>query len=141
MELTDKSIRGLPLEGDKGKPEVVYFDDDVKRFGLRIRSTKRTWIIQYRRDGVSKKLTIGDAAVIPAAKARDTAKRRLAEVMLGGDPQDAKQAARGRAAITIKAELEAYPAHWGGRPSGWPSMASNRDATSRGFVRSSDRLK
>jgi hypothetical protein len=108
MELTDKSIRDLPLEVDKGKPEVVYFDDDLERFGLRIRSTKRTWIIQYRWNGVSQKFTIGDAAVIPVAKARDAAKRRLAEVALGGDPQDAKQSARVRAAITIKAKLQAY---------------------------------
>jgi integrase len=107
-KLTDQSIRDLPLEEHKDKAEVVYFDDEVKRFGLRIRSTKRTWIIQYRRDGVSKKLTIGDAAVIPVAKALDAAKKRLAEVTLGGDPQDAKQSAREKAAITIKAKLEAY---------------------------------
>jgi hypothetical protein len=88
-KLTDQSIRDLPLEEHKDKAEVVYFDDEVKRFGLRIRSTKRTWIIQYRRDGVSKKLTIGDAAVIPVARALDAAKKRLAEVTLGGDPQEA----------------------------------------------------
>jgi integrase len=56
-------------------------------------------------------LTIGDAAAIPVAKARDAAKKRLAEVTLGGDPQDAQQAARARAAITIKAKLEDYLAH------------------------------
>ena len=101
MKLTDQSIRGLPLAADKAKSEVVYFDDELERFGLRIRSTKRAWIIQYRRpDGLSKKLTIGDAAAVPVAKAREAAKKRLAEVTLGGDPQDAKQAARVRAGIT-----------------------------------------
>jgi integrase len=112
MKLTDQSIRRLPLETDRHKSEVVYFDDELERFGLRIRSTKRTWIVQYRRpDGTSKKLTIGDAAAVAVGKAREAAKKRLAEVTLGGDPQDAKQAARARAAITIKAKLPAYLAY------------------------------
>jgi integrase len=112
MKLTDQGIRRLPLQADKAKSEVVYFDDDLRRFGLRIRDSKRTWIIQYRRpDGKSKKLTLGDAAVVTVARARAAAKLKLAEVTLGGDPQDAKASARAKAGVTIRAKLDAYLAH------------------------------
>jgi integrase len=108
MKLTKDTIRDL--EAPAGKSEVIYFDDELERFGLRIRSGgKRTWIVQYRRrNGKSTKSTIGDASTLDVDRARKEAKKRLAQHTLGGDPQADKAAERARSALTLGAKLDNY---------------------------------
>src|ERR1700730_17986566 len=49
MKLTKDRVPELPLDGDKSKADVIYFDDDLKGFGIRFRTGgKPTWLIQYR---------------------------------------------------------------------------------------------
>jgi integrase len=76
MKLTRRAVTGLrPAD----KP-TIYFDDEVRGFGLRIMpSGARSWVLEYR----------------PGAGGRGVAKRR---VRIGGDeltPEDAREMARG----------------------------------------------
>ena len=48
MKLDARTVAGL-RQPPAGKADVIYFDDGLPGFGLRIRAGgKRTWIAQYR---------------------------------------------------------------------------------------------
>jgi integrase len=96
MKLTQASIERLALPA--GKSEAIIFDDDVPGFGLRIREGgSRTFIVQYALGGRQRRMTIGTAKILDAAKARQTARNLLARVRLGHDPAAERTEARVRA--------------------------------------------
>jgi integrase len=101
MKLTQASIAGLELDSDKS--EQRFFDDDLTGFALRVRAGgKRTWIIQYRNAaGKSTTKNLGSCKTLSLTQARQLAKRDLANVTLGSNPQKEKSAARIRAAETL----------------------------------------
>jgi integrase len=100
MKLDDKNVAALNLP--VGKSEHVEWDDDLPRFGVRLRAGgSKSWIVQYRVGVASKKKTIGSVAAMEAAVARKAAKKALAKVELGGDPQAEKIAERARSADTF----------------------------------------
>ncbi len=110
MKLTKDSLAKLPLAADKSKVDVIYFDDDLKGFGIRFRTGgKATWLIQYRdAAGNTRRNTIGDARKLEEKDARKAAKARLATVTLGGDPQADKVEARARAKLTLGEQADRY---------------------------------
>jgi integrase len=96
MKLTQASIDRLALP--PGKSELIVFDDDVPGFGLRLRAGgSRTFIVQYALGGRQRRMTIGTAKLLDAAKARQTARNLLAKVRLGHDPAVERAEARTRA--------------------------------------------
>jgi len=93
VALTRAAARKLTLP--IGKLDHVFWDDSLTGFGLRLQGAKRTWIIQYRDNGgTTRRLTIGNAAVLEADEARAEAKLKLADVTRGGDPAKARREAR-----------------------------------------------
>jgi integrase len=93
MKLTAKTVASVTLP--RGKQDVIYFDDDLPGFGLRLReSGHKTWIAQYRFHGLTRRVLIGSAETLSAEQARGAAKKALAKAALGEDPQEAKRAAR-----------------------------------------------
>lgn len=90
MRLTAASIAKLSMP--EGRDDIIYWDDGLPGFGLRIRAGgARTWLVQYRAG--SKKIRrqkIGDAARVRLEDARNEARQLLAKVQLGGDPQGEK---------------------------------------------------
>jgi integrase len=93
MRLTQASIDRLALPS--GKSEVIVFDDDVPGFGVRLRAGgSRTFIVQYALGGRQRRMTIGTAKILDAAKARQTARNLLAKVRLGHDPAVERAEAR-----------------------------------------------
>jgi integrase len=93
MKLTQTGIPRLALPA--GKSEAIFFDDDVPGFGLRLRAGgSRTFIVQYAIGGRQRRMTIGAAKILDAAKARHTARNLLAKVRLGHDPAAEKAEAR-----------------------------------------------
>jgi integrase len=95
MRLDDRTVRGLPLESDRGKADIFYFDDTLAGFAVRCRkSGKRVWILQYRTMTGQRRVTLGAVEKIDAITAHKAAKKYLAEVTLGGDPQEVKRKAR-----------------------------------------------
>jgi integrase len=102
LDAKTAAVLGLPA----GKCDVIYFDNDVTGFGLRVRlgaggKILRTWIAQYRRAGASRRLLIGKAEVVTAEAARKAAKKALAAVALGQDPQAGKADRRSADRLTF----------------------------------------
>ena len=77
----------------------------MRRGGGRVR---RTFIVQYRVAGRSRRLLLGSADVLGAEQARAAAKKVLAEVALGGDPQGAKTARRRTDDRSLQATIAVY---------------------------------
>ena len=100
MKAAKLSEKELPA----GKSEAIFFDDKLSGFGIRLRKGgKRTWIVQYRVGTQQRRKTLGSADTILEGQAREAARRDLASVQLGGDPQAEKNAQRARAAETLEA--------------------------------------
>jgi integrase len=93
MKLDSRSVAALDLPG--GKTDVIHFDDDLKGFGYRLRAAAggkviTSWLVQYRRAGATRRLLLGPGGVLSAEAARAAAKKALARVALGEDPQGDK---------------------------------------------------
>ena len=104
MRLSIKAIDNLKPNGR----DVVYWDEDVPRYGLRVKpSGVKSFIIQYRTaQGRPRKLTLGQYGVWAPEQARTEAKRLLRLVDQGADPADlAKQE---KEAITIAQLCDEY---------------------------------
>jgi integrase len=110
MKLNAKTIAGLALPA--GKSEQVYWDDQLRGFGLRLRRrgerVHRTWISQYRVAGRTGKTTHGDAELVSESKARAAARQVLANVALGADPQAERATKRAAAALTFRSVAASY---------------------------------
>jgi integrase len=85
------ALKKLP----KNTTDEFYWDNQLDRFGLRLRRgagdrVLRSYIIQYRHAGATRRMTLGSADVVGAEQARAAARKLLAKVDLGEDPQTAR---------------------------------------------------
>src|SRR5262245_23538106 len=110
MILNTKTVAALSLPD--GKADMIYFDDDMPGFGLRLRQgtgkVLRSWVAQYRGAGGTRPGLLGNAEVLSASQAREAARAVLAQVALGGDPQGDKHHRRAKDRITLKAIIAEY---------------------------------
>jgi integrase len=111
MKLDHKTVAALRLS--EGKADVIHFDDAMPGFGYRLRAStggdvRRSWIVQYRRAGASRRLLLGSAEVLNADQARAAAKKALAEIALGGDPQAEKATRRSADKFILSAVVEEF---------------------------------
>jgi integrase len=99
--LTEIAISKLPIP-EKRKS---YPAGGVPGLFLLIQPTTgvRSWALQYRSNGIQRKLTLGSHPTVGLSEARRLARAALGDVARGEDPAAAKQAARAAA----KAEREA----------------------------------
>jgi hypothetical protein len=108
VNLEAKIAASLPLPA--GKTDHIEWDDDLFGFGLRLRQSGgkllRSWVVQYRSKGRTRRSTIAAVGKVSAAEARKAAQRILSKVALGGDPQADKAAERLKAAGTLRAVIE-----------------------------------
>jgi integrase len=108
-ELTPKIVAGL-----KPKPDQIVNmrDGSRKGAGLELRifpSGERRWAIRYRVGARQRRLTLGDAAIIPLGGeggARDLARKALQQVANGLDPMEEKR--EKREADTVGEFAEVY---------------------------------
>ncbi|WP_342640258.1 tyrosine-type recombinase/integrase [Rhodoligotrophos ferricapiens] len=90
----------------RGKDYVIW-DDELPGFGLRVfASGKRSYIIQYRSAGRSRRYTIGLHGVWTAEGARQEAKAQLGRVARGDNPAEERQL--DHKAITVKELCDLY---------------------------------
>ena len=94
MKMTTPSVAKLELP--PGRSDIIFWDDSLPGFGLRIRAGgSRTWLVQYRAGPKKiRRQKIGDANRVRLDQARLEARQILAKVELGNDPQRAKLQAR-----------------------------------------------
>jgi integrase len=110
MRLDAKTIAGLTLPS--GKAEQFYWDETLRGFGLRLRlrgnRLHRTWIAQYRSEGRTRRPTLGPVETVLPTEARAAARKMLANVALGGDPQREKEAKKQAAKKTFRSVVASY---------------------------------
>jgi len=83
--ITKRSVDALSCP--EGKDRVFLWDDALSGFGIAAhRSGKKTYAVQYRQDGRSRRATIGDHGRLTPDKARSEAKKLLGAVESGSDP-------------------------------------------------------
>lgn len=111
MKLDADTIKTL-LELPPGKTDAIFFDEELKGFGLRLRGDggrlRRSWIAQYRLKGRTRRAKIGDIERLNAKQAREAAAKMLARVTLGQDPQSDKEEARRVAGRTLRSVADEY---------------------------------
>jgi integrase len=110
MKLDAKTVAALRLDG---KTDAIHFDSELPGFGLRLRlgaggKLNRSWIVQYRRAGSTRRLLLGSADVLSAAQAREAARKALAKVQLGHDPQAQRSERRDRDRVQLRSVVEEY---------------------------------
>jgi integrase len=100
------AVAALPA----GRTDHFIWDDELAGFGLRLRvGGHRSWITQYRTaSGRTRRLSLGSTAKLTAAQARDAARKVLAKVELGGDPQGEREEHRHKAAGTFQSVVDSY---------------------------------
>src|SRR5262245_2854600 len=111
LKLDPKTISTLALP--KGGADEICWDSELEGFGLRLRRRTdggllRNWVTQYRASGHTRRITIGSADKITPMQARAAARKLLARVELGHDPQAEKEARRAQSAHTVRSVVASY---------------------------------
>jgi integrase len=112
MIFTAKAVAALVLPA--GKDDEIHFDDQLPGFGYRLRRqwsdgpVRRSWVVQYRRAGATRRITLGNAAVLSAEAARTAAKRVLGAVALGQDPQADRVDRRAKDKLSFRSVVDEY---------------------------------
>jgi hypothetical protein len=87
-----------PLAG-----QIDYWDSEAIPggwFGLRVSAgERRAYTVGYRVAGRVRRMTLGPAPTLSLADARDLARKALADVVKGFDPQAGKNKASGRGTV------------------------------------------
>jgi integrase len=77
-----------------GKDREFLWDDALSGFGIAaFPSGKKTYVAQFRKDGRSRRVAIGDHGRLTPEEARSQAKKMLGQVEQGADPVDERRKA------------------------------------------------
>jgi integrase len=109
MRLDARTVAGLTLPA--GKDDHLEWDTELAGFGVRLRASgRKVWIAQYRPPGSrrTRRVTLGAVEKLTPVEARAAARKLLARVALGHDPQGEREAERARSARTFRSAIEAY---------------------------------
>src|SRR5262245_54217805 len=110
LKLDKETVDGLALV--QGRDEDIAWDLDLEGFGLRLRrgakGQRRTYVVQYRVKGCTRRITLGTTARLTLAQAREGARKLLARVSLGEDPQGDKATRRAQAERTFRKVVDVY---------------------------------
>jgi integrase len=106
LKLDAKTVSALTL--GKGQSEAFAWDTELAGFGLRLQGQRRTYVAQYRANGRTRRVTLGTADRLTPTQAREGARKVLARVSLGDDPQAERAAKRVEAERTFAKVVDAY---------------------------------
>jgi integrase len=91
--ISKKSVDALQCP--EGSDRVFLWDKDLKGFGITaLPSGKKVYVVQYRQDGRSRRMKIGDHGRLTPDEARDRAKELLGDVAKDRDPIAERKARR-----------------------------------------------
>src|SRR3954452_13334993 len=104
--ITDKLVRDLP---SPAKGNAITYDTEVKGFGVRITvAGARSFVLNYRANGIERRMTIGSYPDWSVMAAREQAKSLKRDIDLGGDPMGERH--EDRVAPTVQDLWERYDA-------------------------------
>jgi len=106
LKLDTKALADPRLKPGQG--ETFAWDTELAGFGLRRQGECRTYVAQYRAGGRTRRVTIGSTDRLTPTQAREGARKILARVSLGEDPQDEKAAQRAAAERTFAKVVDVY---------------------------------
>lgn len=90
--LTKRYVDSILAPAPDGGRDVVLWDDELPGFGVRVKpSGIKSYIIQYRNAGRSRRMTLGRHGVLTAEEARKMAREHFGKVVRGGDPAKARR--------------------------------------------------
>ena len=108
----DNKTTATPLSPCLRQDRGLHWDKTLDRFGLRLRRSGarvlRSWVVQYRRGGSTRRMTIGSAEVLSPEQARAAARKVLAKVDLGEDPQTDRSERRNRDKLSFRSVVAEY---------------------------------
>src|SRR5262245_12019778 len=105
--LTAKAVGDLACPANKS--EASLWDTELVGFGFRVRrSGDRSWVLQWKRAGVSKRIVLGPGEVLSAEAARALAKEKLAQVWKGEDPAAEKKERAAKDKHTLRSVIDDY---------------------------------
>jgi integrase len=111
MKLTRDVVAALT----PGAKDVLFWDDELAGFGVRVATSgRKTWLCQYRvggRAGQQRRVSLGLTSVVSADAARRKAKELLAQARLGVDTVGNRRAEQERVRHTLGTVVDAYLAH------------------------------
>jgi integrase len=98
----------LEAAAEPGKDRTIYWDTTMPGFGLMVtRNTERSFVVQYRARGRSRRLTL-DAGALSLDAAKREARKHLGEIAKGGDPLTERRRESAAASDTLRAITESY---------------------------------
>ncbi len=112
MKLTSSNVKTLSVP--RGKSEAVFFDDEVKGFAVRVKSSgARSYVMCWKVKGASgkfehRRVTIGTTGDTDFSKAKDRAKDIRADVRRGDDPANQIKTAKLEAAQSFEATARQF---------------------------------
>ncbi|HEY9786657.1 MAG TPA: tyrosine-type recombinase/integrase [Candidatus Obscuribacterales bacterium] len=101
QKFIDRKVR-RPMSG-----QVIYRDDELIGFGLRVTRGSMSYIVECRVNGINRRITIGPHGPFDPDSARAEARKLLATMILGRDPK-AEEAKEKLARITVAEVFEDY---------------------------------
>lgn len=82
-KITKRAVDALPLK----EKDYFHWDNQIPGFGVRVSPKgRKTYTVQYRMGGRTKRVSLGVHGAITPDEARDLARRILGEVSKGDDP-------------------------------------------------------
>src|SRR5262245_37023453 len=107
MSLDAKTAAGARLH--RGRTDNYLMADALAGFAIRMGAGgHRSWLVQFRVNGRTRRVSLGAVSKLPANQARDAARKLLAQVELGGDPQGEREEKRRLAVGTFRSVVDAY---------------------------------
>ncbi|MGA2056905.1 MAG: site-specific integrase [Bradyrhizobium sp.] len=109
QQFSDAFIRRLKLGA--GERDRIHWDPEMPGFGVRVRSTKTVYIVQYRFQKATQRESLGDVRKLKVEEAPKVARQFFAKLELGVDPREEKRKAdqaSQAAKLTLKAVSELY---------------------------------
>jgi integrase len=104
MKLTKSTVEGARLP-EKGQRFI--WDDELRGLGVRLTPTARTYVVQARVNGATRRVTIGRHGVLTVQEARKAAIGELSKMTRGIDPVTEKKKARATS-VTLEEVVKQY---------------------------------
>lgn len=105
MKLTKKAVEAVP---PPDRSASFFWDDDLRGFGLRVTPTGvRSYIVQGRVNGKTRRVTLGRHGVLTAEQARRKAQSKLGEMADGRD-HSAERKRDKALGVTLRDVMDSY---------------------------------